>query len=57
MITEFSEDVAPLSDMKANPGRAVGHAARARRPVLLTSRGGGVAVVRPVGGYEAVEEG
>ena len=57
MITEFSEDVVPLSDMKADPGRVVGPAARARRPAFLTSRGRGVAVVQSVGDCEAVEEG
>ena len=56
MITKFSEDVVPLSDMKANPGRVVRHVAKAHRPVLLTSRGRGVAVVQSVGDYEAVEE-
>ena len=56
MITKFSEDVVPLSDMKTNPGRVVRHVAKAHRPVLLTSRGRGVAVVQSVGDYEAVEE-
>lgn len=56
MITKFSEDVVPLSDMRANPGRVVRHVAEVSRPVLLTSRGRGVAVVQSVGDYEAVEE-
>ena len=56
MITKFSEDVVPLSDMKTNPGRVVRHVAKAHRPVLLTSRGRGVAVVQSVGDYEVVEE-
>ena len=56
MGTKFSEDVVPLSDLKVNPGRIVKHAAEAHRPVLLTSRGRGVAVVQSVSDYEEAEE-
>ena len=56
MGTKFSEDVVPLTGLKVNPGRVVRHAADAHRPVLLTSRGRGVAVVQSVTDYEAAEE-
>lgn len=57
MDIKFSEDVVPVSDLKVNPGRTVRHVAESRRPVLLTSRGRGVAVVQSVADYEkAVEE-
>ena len=56
MGTKFSEDVIPLTDLKVNPGRVVKHATDAHRPVLLTSRGRGVAVVQSVNDYEASEE-
>ncbi len=56
MGTKFSEDVVPLTDLKVNPGRVVKHAAEAHRPVLLTSRGRGVAVVQSVSDYEEAEE-
>lgn len=56
MRTKFSEDVIPLTDLKVNPGRVVKHATDAHRPVLLTSRGRGVAVVQSVTDYEAAEE-
>lgn len=56
MGTKFSEDVVPLTDLKVNPGRVVKHAAEAHRPVLLTSRGRGVAVVQSVTDYETAEE-
>ena len=56
MVTKFSEDVVPLTDMKINPGRVVRHAAQANRPVLLTRRGRGVAVVQSVDYYEAAED-
>lgn len=56
MAIKFSEDLVPLTDLKVNPGRVVKHAAEAHRPVLLTSRGRGVAVVQSVGDYEKAEE-
>ena len=56
MSTKFSEDVVPLTDLKVNPGRVVKHAAAAHRPVLLTSRGRGVAIVQSVTDYEEAEE-
>lgn len=56
MSTRFSEDVVPLTDLKINPGRVVKHASEARRPVLLTSRGRGVAVVQSLSEYESAEE-
>ena len=53
---KFSEDVISLSDLKVNPGRVVRHVAQEHRPVLLTSRGRGVAVMQSVADYEAAEE-
>jgi len=55
-MVKFSEDVVPVSDLKVNPGKVVRHAAQTRRPVLLTSRGRGVAVLLSVQDYEAAEE-
>ena len=56
MSIKFSEEVVPLTDLKINPGRVVRHAAEAHRPVLITSRGRGVAVVQSVTDYESAEE-
>ena len=56
MATKFSEDIVPLTDLKVNPGKVVRHTVESRRPVLLTSRGRGVAVVQSVKDYEASEE-
>ena len=53
MRPKFSEDVVPLSDVKLNPGRIVRQVAEAHRPILLTSRGRGVAVVQSVSDFEA----
>ena len=52
----FSKDIVPLGDLKKNPGRVVRHVTEARRPVLLTNRGRGVAVVQSVSEYENAEE-
>ena len=50
---QFSKDVVPLSDLKVNPGRIVHQVDETHRPVLITSRGRGVAVVQALSEYEA----
>lgn len=52
MQTKFSEDVVSLSDLKVNPGKIINHASDSHRPVLLTSRGRGVAVVQGLEEFE-----
>jgi len=54
--TKFSEDIVPLSDMKVNPGRVVNQVDKTHRPVLLTNRGRGVAVVQSLKDYESETE-
>jgi len=57
MNTKFSEDIVPISDLKVNPGKIVKQVQEVHRPVVLTSRGRGVAVVQALQDYEAgVEE-
>ena len=56
MKTKFSEDVIPLSDLKVNPGKVVNQAKDSHRPILVTSRGRGVAVVQGLEEYENLEE-
>jgi len=56
MRVKFSEDVIPLSDLKVNPGKVVGKVNETHRPVLLTSRGRGVAVVQSIEEYEKKAE-
>jgi prevent-host-death family protein len=53
---KFSEDIVSLSDMKVNPGKIVNQVDKTRRPILLTSRGRGVAVVQSLKEYEAEAE-
>ena len=53
---KYSEDIVPISDLKVNPGRIVKQVDKTRRPVLLTSRGRGVAVVESVRDFEIKAE-
>ena len=54
--TKFSEDIIPLSNLKVNPGRVVSQVDATHRPVLLTNRGRGVAVVQSLKDYETEAE-
>jgi len=56
METKFSEDVIPLSDLKVNPGKVVKRVNDTHRPVLLTSRGRGIAIVQGLDDYEKTAE-
>ena len=56
MHIKFSEDVIPLSDLKVNPGKVVNRAQETHRPILLTSRGRGIAVVQGLEDYENTAE-
>ncbi|MGV8080021.1 MAG: type II toxin-antitoxin system Phd/YefM family antitoxin [Syntrophales bacterium] len=53
---KYSEDIVPISDLKVNPGRIVSQVDKTSRPVLLTSRGRGVAVIQSLKDYEAQSE-
>ena len=56
MQVKFSEDVVPLSDLKINPGKVVNRTQETRRPILLTSRGRGGALVQGLEDYERAAE-
>jgi prevent-host-death family protein len=53
MNSKFSEDIVPVSDLKVNPGKILKQVQEVHRPVVLTSRGRGVAVVQGLQDYEA----
>jgi prevent-host-death family protein len=53
---KYSEDVVPISDLKVNPGRIIDQVDKTHRPVLVTSRGRGVAIVESLKDYEAKAE-
>jgi prevent-host-death family protein len=57
MNPKFSEDIVPISDFKVNPGKLVKHVHESHRPIVVTSRGRGVAVLQDLHDYETnVEE-
>jgi prevent-host-death family protein len=56
MDVKFSQDVIPVTTLKENPAKVIQHVSEAHRPVLLTSRGHGVAVVQSLEDYELKEE-
>ena len=56
MQAKSSEDVIPLNTLKVNPGKVVSQVNDTRSPVLLTSRGRGVAVVQALSDYEKTME-
>jgi prevent-host-death family protein len=56
MNTKFSEDVITVGDLKVNPGRVLNQVSATHRPILLTTRGHGVAVVQSVADYEKSED-
>jgi len=56
-MTKFSEDIIPISDLKINPGKIIKQVQEVHRPVVLTNRGRGVAVMQSLYDYELdVEE-
>lgn len=53
---KLSEDVLPISDLKARAAEIVEQARRTHRPILLTRHGRGVAVLLDVEEYENLTE-
>ena len=51
-VTRFSEDIRSVSELKVRAAEIVEQVRRSRRPVLLTRRGRGVAVVMDLEEYE-----
>lgn len=56
MPIKFSEDIVPLADVKVNPGKIIRRTLESHRPILLTNRGRGVAVVQSLEDFELAEE-
>ncbi len=52
MNIKFSEDIIPVSVLKINPSKVVKQVQEVHRPVVLTNRGRGVAVVQALQDYE-----
>jgi prevent-host-death family protein len=56
MSIKFSEEIVPLSDLKVNPGKYIKRTKDNKRPILLTSRGRGVAVMQGLEEFESMQE-
>ncbi len=56
MPIKFSEEIVPLSDLKVNPGKFIKRTKDNKRPILLTSRGRGVAVIQGLEEFENIQE-
>lgn len=53
---DLSRDLKPLSEFRANAAAVVRQVRDTKRPVVLTQRGKGAAVLMDVGEYEALVE-
>ncbi|XOV78280.1 MAG: type II toxin-antitoxin system Phd/YefM family antitoxin [Aestuariibacter sp.] len=52
----FDQDIQPLSDFRAGVASFIKQINETRRPLIITQRGKGVAVVLDVNEYEAMQE-
>jgi len=52
----FDQDIQPLSDFRAGVASFIRQINETRRPLVITQRGKGVAVVIDVSEYEAMQE-
>ena len=52
----FDQDIQPLSDFRAGAASFIRQINETRRPIVITQRGKGVAVVMDVSEYEAMQE-
>ena len=52
----FDQDIQPLSDFRASAASFIRQINETRRPLVITQRGKGVAVVIDVSEYEAMQE-
>ena len=52
----FSEDVRPVTDLKTRAAEVIDQVRRSRRPLLLTRRGRGVAVLLDLEEYERLAD-
>ena len=52
----FDQDIQPLSEFRAGVASYIKQINETRRPLLITQRGKGVAVVLDVAEYEAMQE-
>jgi len=56
MKVKFSEDLVPLTALKLNPAKVIRQAVKSRRPVLITTRGKGIAVLQSLEDFEKLQD-
>jgi prevent-host-death family protein len=56
MKVKFSEDVVALTALKINPAKVIRQTAKSKRPILVTSRGKGIAVIQSLEEFERTQE-
>ncbi|HBM16790.1 MAG TPA: prevent-host-death family protein [Lentisphaeria bacterium] len=52
----LSNDIRPLSDFRAEAASCIKHVHDTKRPIVITQRGKGVAVLLDIKDYEALQE-
>ena len=52
----LTDDIRPLSDFRADAANCIKHVHNTRRPLVITQRGKGVAVLLDINEYEALRE-
>jgi len=52
----LTDDIRPLSDFRAEAAKCIKHVHNTRRPLVITQRGKGVAVLLDINEYEALRE-
>ena len=56
MKLRFSEDVRPITDLKIKTTEVIDHARKTKRPVLITQRGRGAAILESLETFEEREQ-
>jgi len=53
---KFSEDIKPISDLRAKGAEIINQVKTTKRPILITQRGRGVAVLLEISEFEKQQE-
>lgn len=53
---KFSEDIKPISDLRAKGAEIINQVRTTKRPILITQRGRGVAVLLEISEFEKQQE-
>jgi prevent-host-death family protein len=56
MKVKFSEDLVPLTTLKLNPAKVIRQTLKSKRPVLITTRGKGIAVLLSLDDFEKLQD-